>query len=119
MPVNAKSAPVTDQILVHLNVVRPLGAFRSNMPEAVYFFTEVPRVFAAAKVFGGLVWHNHAARMPDGRFLLLPEPMAVKTESTSENFHIMTMAGWKDAAALHRFSHRDRLHVDGMKNLRD
>ena len=29
------------------------------------------------------------------------------------------MAGWEDAAALHRFAYRDPLHRDGMKTLRD
>ncbi|WP_299684992.1 DUF3291 domain-containing protein [uncultured Tateyamaria sp.] len=110
---------MSDYMLVHLNVVRPLGAFTASHPNAVYFFSQLPAVFAKAKADDGLLWHNHGARTPQGGFADMNGILALQTERTKDNFDILTMAGWKDAAALHRFAYRDPLHRDGMKTLRD
>ena len=110
---------MSEHMLVHLNVVRPIGAFTARHPHAVYFFGQLPKVFALAKADGDMFWHNHGARSPDGRYLEMGDILAQNTGRTEDNLHIMTMAGWRDAAALHRFTYRDPLHRDGMKALRD
>lgn len=110
---------MTDHMLVHLNVVRPVGPFSVAQPEAVYFFQRMPLVFAAAKEDPGLRWHNHGARAPDGAFLTMEAAMNRPTTRTEENCHILTMAGWTDVAAMHRFAYRLDLHREGMKRLRD
>ena len=106
-------------MLVHLNVVRPLGPFTASHPNAVYFFSQLPAIFANAKADEGLLWHNHGARMPGGGFADMDGLLALSTARTEDNFHILTMAGWRDAVALHRFAYRDPWHRKGMKTLRD
>lgn len=108
-----------EHILVHMNVVRPVGAFTAAHPNALYFFQQLPLVFAQAKLDGDLLWHNHGVRAPDGQFLDMDGLLAYRAETTNENCHIMTMAGWKDVQAMHRFTYREPLHVEGMKALRD
>lgn len=107
-----------EHMLVHLNVVRPLGPFNATQGNAVYFFTQLPKVFAAAKDDGDMFWHTHGARLPDGGYLDLAQVAARKTETTEENFHIMTMAGWRDLAALQRFAYREPLHAEGIRKLK-
>jgi hypothetical protein len=103
--------------LIHLNVVRPLGAFSIEREEAKYFFSQLPTIFADAREAEGPRWHNHGIRLADGNYLDLPKIFQLRTEA-DENPHIMTMAGWESAKALHRFSYRMRSHADGMKQLR-
>ena len=110
---------MSGHMLVHLNVVRPVGPFTASHPNAQYFFGQLPGVFARAKVDGDMFWHNHGARAPDGRYLEMADFLAQKTHETGGNLHIMTMAGWRDVAAMHRFAYREPLHRDGMKTLRD
>lgn len=106
-------------VLVHLNVVRPVGAYSAAHPNAKYFFGQLPRVFAAARADDGMLWHNHGARTPDGRYLGMDDILAHTSERTEDNFHILTMAAWRDVQAMHRFAYRDPLHREGMKRLRD
>ena len=65
-----------------------------------------------------MFWHNHGARLPDGTYLELPGVVAPETTRTEENFHIMTMAGWRDLGALQRFAYREPLHADGIRKLK-
>ncbi|MEL8056111.1 MAG: DUF3291 domain-containing protein [Pseudomonadota bacterium] len=104
--------------LIHLNVVRPLGAFSADVPEAQYFFQQLPIVFGDADQADGLRWHNHGIRLPDNSYLDLPQIFGLKTEWPN-NPHVLTMAGWDSAKALHSFTYRLRSHADGMKRLRD
>ena len=104
--------------LIHLNVVRPLGAFSADIPEAQYFFQQLPIVFGDADQADGLRWHNHGIRLPDNSYLDLPQIFGLKTEWPN-NPHVLTMAGWDSAKALHSFTYRLRSHADGMKRLRD
>ena len=110
---------MSEHMLVHLNVVRPIGPFTAAHPNAVYFFEQLPKVFALAKADGDMFWHNHGARSPDGRYLEMADILVQNTSATEENLHIMTMAGWRDVPAMHRFTYRKPLHRDGMKTLRD
>lgn len=108
-----------DHMLVHLNVVRPIGPFNAAHEKAQYFFTQLPKVFADAKADDGLYWHNHGVRLLDGRFGDMEDMLALQTDRTEDNFHILTMAGWRDISAMHRFAYREPLHRAGMKTLRD
>ena len=108
-----------EQTLIHLNVVRPVGPYSADHPNAVYFFSQLPKVFAVARADAGLLWHNHGARTPDGRYLGMDDILAHRSERTQDNFHILTMAGWRDVQAMHRFAYRDALHRAGMNTLRD
>lgn len=110
---------MSEHMLVHLNVVRPVGVFTADHPNARYFFGQLPLVFAQAKADDGLFWHNHGARMPDGRYAEMADVLAHKSDSTTGNFHILTMAAWRDVQAMHRFAYRDPLHVEGIRTLRD
>ncbi|MEO1642010.1 MAG: DUF3291 domain-containing protein [Pseudomonadota bacterium] len=103
--------------LIHLNVVRPLGAFSADVPEAQYFFSQLPIVFGDADKADGLRWHNHGIRLAGGSYLDLPGVFSLKTEG-AQNPHVMTMAGWDSAKALHSFTYRMASHVEGMKRLR-
>ena len=109
---------MSEHMLVHLNVVRPTGPFSADHPNAQYFFGQLPKVFVQAKLDGDMFWHNHGARSPDGRYLEMADILAQRTSATEDNLHIMTMAGWRHVAAMHRFAHREPLHVEGMKTLR-
>lgn len=110
---------MSEYVLVHLNVVRPVGPFAADHPNAVYFFTQLPEVFSAARADGDLHWHHHGVRTRKGRYVDMRDMMALRTKGTEENFHILTMAGWRDAKALHRFAYREPLHRDGMLHLKD
>lgn len=110
---------MSKHVLVHLNVVRPIGPFTADHPNAQYFFAQLPKVFAQAKADGGLFWHNHGARAPDGQYLEMRDLLAQNTQGTEENLHILTMAAWRDVQAMHRFTYRDPLHRDGMRHLQD
>ncbi len=110
---------MSDHVLVHMNVVRPIGAFSAAHPNAIYFFQQLPKVFAQARQDGDLLWHNHGVRAPDGQFLDMEGLLAYTAQKTEDNCHIMTMAGWKDVQAMHRFTYREPLHINGMKTLRD
>lgn len=110
---------MSEHMLVHLNVVRPIGPFTADHPNAQYFFGQLPKVFAQAKADGDMFWHAHGARSPDGRYVQMADILAQQTDTTDDNLHIMTMAGWRDVAAMHRFAYREPLHRNGMKALRD
>ncbi|MEM1036853.1 MAG: DUF3291 domain-containing protein [Pseudomonadota bacterium] len=103
--------------LIHLNVVKPLGAFSADMPEAQYFFEQLPKVFADADAFDGLRWHDHGIRLAGGDYLDLNDIFSLKTNG-SDNPDVMTIAGWDSAKALHGFAYRMRSHAEGMKRLR-
>lgn len=109
---------MSDYRLAHLNVVRPLGPLGADVPERIFFLEQVVPIFATADNTDGLFWHQHGIRQPDGSYLALPELLTLETEGGAKNPHVMTMAGWKDFKALHEFSHRMTLHVEGMKQLR-
>ncbi|WP_299607754.1 DUF3291 domain-containing protein [uncultured Tateyamaria sp.] len=109
---------MSEHMLVHLNVVRPLGPFSASHPHAQYFFDQLPHVFARAKADDGMYWHNHGARLPDGTYGEMSDLLALQTDRTEDNFHILTMAAWQDVRAMHRFAYRDELHREGMKTLR-
>ncbi len=109
---------MSEHMLVHLNVVRPVGAFSAAHPNAVYFFEQLPKVFALAKADGDMLWHNHGARAPDGRYLEMTDLLAQNTSATEDNLHIMTMAGWRDLAAMQRFAYREPLHAEGIRKLK-
>jgi uncharacterized protein DUF3291 len=110
---------VSEHMLVHLNVVRPVGAFSIGHPNAQYFFGQLPLVFARAKAADGMYWHNHGARTADGRYLEMDGLVAHRSECTGDNPHILTMAGWRDVQAMHRFAYREAVHIEGIKTLRD
>ena len=110
---------MSEHMLVHLNAVRPIGPFSANHPHAQFFFGELPKVFARAKADDGMFWHNHGARLPDGTCGDMNDILTLQTGRTDENFHILTMAGWRDVQAMHRFAYREPLHRNGMKTLRD
>ena len=109
---------MSEHMLVHLNVVRPIGPFTAAHPNAVYFFEQLPEIFALAKADGDMFWHNHGARAPDGRYLEMADLLAQNTSGTEENLHIMTMAGWRDLSAMQRFAYREQLHADGVRKLK-
>lgn len=108
---------MSDYFLAHLNVVRPVGPFSATMPDALYFFQQLQLVFEAAKTSKGLLWHKHGVRNAAGDYVALPELMGLETDG-SDNPYVMTMAGWDDAKAMHSFTYRLDLHVEGMKKLR-
>ena len=110
---------MSEHMLVHLNVVRPVGPFDATHPHAQFFFGELPKVFARAKADDGMFWHNHGARLPDGTYGDMNDILTLQTDRTEDNFHILTMAGWRDTQAMHRFAYREPLHRNGMKILRD
>ena len=110
---------MSEYYLAHLNVVRPIGPFSASHPNALYFFSQLEAMFEAAKTFDGLHWHKHGARSPDGRLVDLVEFAKADTAGTEENLFVLTMAGWADAAALHRFAYRLDLHRQGLRALRD
>lgn len=110
---------MSEYYLAHLNVVRPIGPFNASHPNAVYFFSQLEAMFEAAKTFEGLYWHKHGARRPDGRLADMMEFVQADTSGTEENVHVLTMAGWSDVAALHRFAYRLDLHREGVRTLRD
>lgn len=105
--------------LVHMNVVRPVEGFNARHPTILFFFDRFQKLLPVAKADEGLKWHNHGARMPDGRFIDLPELVALDTQSMEENPHVLTMAGWRDAAALKAFAYRSPIHAEGIKVMRD
>ncbi|WP_415404948.1 DUF3291 domain-containing protein [Tateyamaria sp. SN3-11] len=110
---------MSEHMLVHLNVVRPIGPFDISHPNAQYFFGQLPKVFAQAREDDGMYWHNHGARTADGQYLEMDGLIAHRSDRTEDNLFILTMAGWRDVAAMHRFAYREPLHRDGMKALRD
>jgi len=107
-----------EHMLVHLNVVRPIGPFTADHPNAQYFFGQLPKVFAQAKLDGDMFWHTHGARSPDGRYLEMADILAQRTDATEDNLHIMTMAGWRDVQAMQRFAYREPLHAEGIRKLK-
>lgn len=109
---------MTDHFLAHLNLVRPTGAISPETPEVQYFFRQLMVIFEEAKDVDGLRWHNHGARMPDGRYLNMEEFTSLVTERGKDNPHVITMAGWDNPRALHRFAYRLSSHMQGMKTLR-
>lgn len=109
---------MSEHMLVHLNVVRPIGPFSAAQENAVYFFTQIPKVFAVAKEHSDMFWHTHGARLPGGEYLDLSQVATQMTAATKDNFHIMTMAGWRDLAALQRFAYREPLHAEGIRKLK-
>ncbi|MFL4469530.1 DUF3291 domain-containing protein [Tateyamaria armeniaca] len=109
---------MSEHMLVHLNVVRPIGPFSADHPNAQYFFGLLPLVFAQAKLDGDMFWHNHGARSPDGRYLEMTDILAQRTHATEDNLHIMTMAGWRDLAEMQRFAYREPLHAEGIRKLK-
>lgn len=103
--------------LVHLNVVRPLGPFSAELEETQYFISKLAPIMTLADETDDLLWHDHAARVEGGGYVGLDELFALKTDGRN-NPVIMTMAGWTDAHALHRFTRRTRDHSEGIKSLR-
>ncbi|WP_299147299.1 DUF3291 domain-containing protein [uncultured Tateyamaria sp.] len=112
-------ADIQKYVLVHMNVVRPVGPFNAGHPNIQYFFHQLPLIFAKARADGDLFWHAHGARAPDGQYLEMDGILAQDTRGTQDNLHIITMAGWRDIKAMHRFTYREPLHVEGMRTLRD
>lgn len=110
---------MSDHVLMHLNAVRPLGPFHAGDPRAAFFFSELPKVFAAARGHDGLKFHDHGVLSPQGRFMDLERLYTLRTERTEDNPVILTMAGWRDVSAMHSFAYRGALHRAGMKELRD
>lgn len=108
---------MTAYALVHINVFRPLGVISVNDPNAQFFFSQLPGIFAAADKYDGMFWHNHALRTTEGTFLTFEEVFAAAEEGFA-NPDVITMAGWRDANALHQFAYRFEQHRDGMKKLR-
>lgn len=108
---------MADHILVHLNTVRPLTALTLEHAEVQFFVSQLPTLFNQADLYGGLVWHKHALREDDERYL---DPMTAFAGYTPGERppNIVTMAGWLGIKELHGFAHRRRNHVDGMKQLR-
>lgn len=104
--------------LIHINVFRPLGLISAEDPNAQFFFSQLPGIFAAADANEDLFWHNHALRTREGDFLTFEEVFA-GAEQGFANPDIITMAGWRDVNALHNFAYRFHQHRDGMKALRD
>lgn len=109
---------MTDYFLAHINVVRPNGAMSPDMPEVQYFFRQLQTIFEDAKSFEGLRWHNHGARMPDGRYLDMGEFITLATERGLDNPHVITMGGWDSPQVLHKFAYRLSSHMQGMKELK-
>jgi len=109
---------MTEYALVHINVFRPLMMISADDPNAQFFFSQLPGIFAAADAEDALYWHNHALRTQDGSFLTFEEVFASADEGFS-NPDVITMAGWRDVSALHAFAYRYEPHRDGMKKLRD
>ena len=109
---------MSEHMLVHLNVVRPVGPFNADHPNARYFFGQLPLVFALAKQDGDMFWHAHGARSPDGRYVEMADILAQRTEATEDNLHIMTMAARRDLAAMQRFAYREPLHAEGIRKLK-
>lgn len=104
--------------LIHINVFRPLGLISSEDANAQFFFSQLPEIFAKADAYEGLSWHNHAIRSQDGEFFTFEDAFATADQGFV-NPDVITMAGWKDVAALHQFAYRYDRHRDGMKELRN
>ncbi len=109
---------MTSYALVHINVFRPLGVVSADDPNAQFFFSQLPGIFAAADAEEDLFWHNHALRTPDGDFLTFEEVFAAAEQGFASP-DVITMAGWRDVNALHKFAYRYAPHRDGMKALRE
>jgi len=109
---------MTQYALVHINVFRPLGMISMDDPNAQFFFSQLPGIFKVADAEEDLFWHNHALRTQDGTFLTFEEVFAGAEEGFA-NPDVITMAGWRDVNALHKFAYRFEQHRDGMKTLRD
>jgi hypothetical protein len=109
---------MTEYALVHINVFRPLGTISIEDPNAQFFFSQLPGIFAAADDYLNMYWHNHALRTMEGDFLTFEEVFAAADQGFA-NPDVITMAGWKDVSALHQFAYRFAQHRDGMKKLRD
>lgn len=104
--------------LIHINVFRPLGTITAEDPNAQFFFSQLPGIFAAADAEEDMFWHNHALRTQEGEFLTFEQVFAA-AEKGFANPDIITMASWRDVNALHTFAYRFAQHRDGMKTLRD
>ena len=98
--------------------MRPLGPLREDVPERIFFLEQVLPIFQKGDEDDGMFWHQHGIRQADGSYLSLPDLLTLETDGGESNPHVMTMAGWRDVAAMHQFSHRMPLHVEGMKRLR-
>lgn len=109
---------MTDYALIHINVFRPLGTISVKDPNAQFFFSQLPGIFAAADETENMYWHNHALRTQEGDFLTFEDVFAAAEQGFS-NPDVITMASWRDANALHQFAYRFQQHRDGMKKLRD
>ncbi|MEM9377175.1 MAG: DUF3291 domain-containing protein [Pseudomonadota bacterium] len=108
---------MASHFLAHFNVARPLGKFSVHMDESKYFFDQLGKLFKRDQLHQGLLWHRHGMRASDGRELSFFEIAALDTEGAG-NPHIYTLAGWKNAAAVHGFTYRDAQHVESMRRLR-
>ena len=109
---------MTAYALIHINVFRPLGVVSADDPNAQFFFSQLPGIFAAADAEEDLYWHNHALRTREGEFLTFEEVFAAAEQGFASP-DVITMAGWRDVNALHKFAYRYTPHRDGMKTLRD
>lgn len=109
---------MTDYALIHINVFRPLGVISAEEPNAQFFFSQLPGIFAKADKEVDMNWHNHALRTQEGEFLTFDEVFA-RAEQGFASPDVITMASWRDANALHAFAYRFEQHRDGMKTLRD
>lgn len=108
---------MTDYALIHINVFRPMGPLSMEEPNAQFFFSQLPEIFAAAERNDGMFWHNHALRTREGEFLTFEQAFAAAADGLG-NPDVITMAGWRDVQALHEFAYRYDRHRDGMKKLR-
>ena len=113
-----EDSTMTEYALIHINVFRPLGRISIDDPNARFFFSQLPEIFAAADSEPDMFWHNHALRTQTGDFLTFEEVFAASEEGFY-NPDVITMASWRDVSALHKFAYRFEQHRDGMKRLRD
>ena len=113
-----EDSTMTEYALIHINVFRPLGRISIDDPNARFFFSQLPEIFAAADSEPDMFWHNHALRTQTGEFLTFEEVFAASEEGFY-NPDVITMASWRDVSALHKFAYRFEQHRDGMKKLRD
>lgn len=101
--------------LIHFNCARPLGSFDPGNAFAQVFLSLLPRIFADADSFTGLIWHQHGLRCADGAWRDLPQAFPYPEGWAAPD--ISTMAGWRSLEDLKAFSYSGRTHPPGMRRL--
>ncbi|MFN7056364.1 DUF3291 domain-containing protein [Hyphomonas sp.] len=104
-----------DYRLIHFNSARPLGAFTSANPFVMTFLSILPRIFAEADDFPGLISHQHGLRCPDGSWRSYIDAFPYPEDWRAPD--VSTLGVWRSMEDLRAFSHSGRTHPPGMRRL--